>query len=73
MLGVEHGITDWFFLRAGTTIDPAIGANAWTAGIGCYPTKWLSLDIGYQYDMFPELRDEFGRSSALNVSVSITF
>ncbi len=71
--GVEHGITDWLFLRAGTAIDPGVGAAAWTGGIGIYPTKWLSIDVAYQYDMFPELREEFGRSNTFNVSISITF
>jgi hypothetical protein len=73
LAGVEHGITKWLFLRAGTTIDPAIGSNAWTCGIGFYPASWFSLDVGYQYDMFPELREEFGRSHALNVSIAFTF
>lgn len=73
LAGIEHGITEWLFLRAGTTFDPAIGSSAWTCGIGFYPASWFSLDVGYQYDMFPEFRDEFGRSHALNVSVCLTF
>jgi len=73
LLGVEHGITKWLFLRAGTALDPVIGSSSVTCGIGFYPASWFSLDVGYQYDMFPELREEFGRSHALNVSVGFTF
>jgi hypothetical protein len=71
--GIEHGFTDWIFVRAGTCFDPGEHAAAWTCGIGFYPASWFSLDVGYQYDMFPELTNEFGRSHALNASVSFTF
>ncbi len=71
--GVDHALTDWLFLRAGTAIDPGVMNCAWTCGIGFYPTKWLSLDVGYQYDMFPEIHQEFGRSHTLNASLSFSF
>jgi len=72
--GVEHGINDWIYARVGTCLDPTVETTcAWTCGVGFYPTKWLSFDVGYQYNMFPELVEEFGRSHLLNLSLSLTF
>jgi len=71
--GVEHGLTEWLYARAGTTFDIRTGSCSWTTGIGLYPTSWFSLDVAYQYDMFPELSEDFGRSHLLNVSLSFTF
>jgi hypothetical protein len=72
--GIEHGFTSWLFARAGTTIDPSIGGSpAWTAGIGFYPAPWFSLDMGYQYNMFPEINGDFGRGQTFTISVAFTF
>jgi len=71
--GIEHGLNEWIFARAGTCFDPCAEACAWTCGLGFYPAEWLSFDVAYQYDMFPELGLEFGRSHTLNLSASLTF
>jgi len=71
--GVDHGFTDWLFVRAGTTIDPSFGAASWTCGVGFYPASWFSLDVGYQYDMFPEIKSEFGRGQTFTVSIAFTY
>jgi len=72
--GVEHDIFgNWIFARTGTCIDPGEQAYSYTCGLGFYPAKWLSFDVAYQYDMFPELIQEFGRSHTLNCSLSVTF
>jgi hypothetical protein len=73
LAGIEHGINDWIFLRAGTTYDVRNGRAAWTGGVGFYPTSWFSLDMAYQYDMFPEIAQDFGRAQTLNISMSFTF
>ena len=73
LTGIEHGFTKWLFGRLGTTIDPVIGADSFTCGVGFYPLSWLGVDVAYQYDMFPEMREEFGRSQTFNVSLSVTY
>ena len=70
--GIDHKITDWFYARIGVALDKE-GNDAWTGGIGVYPRKWLGLDVGYQYNMFPELEPEFGRSQTLTVSIGFQF
>jgi len=49
------------------------GNTAWAVGLGFYPSERISIDVGYQQDMFPELEPEFGRSRTLTISVGITF
>ena len=71
--GIEQGFFEWVYPRVGFTWDPARGSWAYTCGMGFYPTKWLSVDVAYQYDMFPELSEDFGRAHVFNVSVSLTF
>ena len=71
--GIEHKLFEGLFARGGTTVDMCQQAYAWTGGVGFYPTSWVSLDLAYQYDMFPELAREFGRGQTLNVSLSFTF
>ena len=70
--GVDHGLTDWLYLRAGTAVDVE-GNTAVTCGLGLYPAKWLSIDVGYQCGMFPEMEPEFGRSQTLTASLGFTF
>jgi len=71
-VGVDHRVYDWLFLRGGTAMDVR-GNTAWAVGLGIYPSERVSIDVGYQQDMFPELEPEFGRSKTLTISVSITF
>ena len=71
--GIEQGFIEWIFPRVGVVFDPAVGSCSWTCGLGLYPAKWLSIDIAYQYDMFPELSEDFGKSHTFNVSASLTF
>jgi len=68
--GIDHRIVDALFLRAGVALDNK-GNTSWTGGLGIYPLKELSIDVGYQYDMFPEIREEFGRSHLLTISISV--
>jgi hypothetical protein len=68
--GIDHRIVDALFLRAGIALDNK-GNKSWTCGLGIYPLKELSIDVGYQYDMFPEIQSEFGRSHLLTISISV--
>ena len=63
---------DLGYAEADPTLDVE-GNAAWTAGLGIYPTKWFTIDIAYQNNMFPELAPEFGRSQTLSVSLGFTF
>jgi opacity protein-like surface antigen len=68
--GVDHRIIDALFVRGGFALDNH-GNTAWTGGLGIYPLKELSIDVGYQYNMFPEIQSEFGRSHLLTISLSV--
>lgn len=68
--GIDHRIMDALFVRGGVALDKE-GNTSWTCGLGIYPLKQLSIDVGYQYDMFPEIESEFGRSHLLTVSLSL--
>lgn len=70
--GIDHRIVDALFVRAGVAMDNH-GNTAGTCGLGIYPLKTLSIDVGYQYDMFPEIQSEFGRSDLLTISMSLNF
>lgn len=71
-LGIEHQIVSWFFARAGLEYDIGGGMSP-TAGIGIYPSQSVSIDIGFQNNMFRELAPEFGSSKTFGISVGVTF
>jgi hypothetical protein len=59
--GVDHQLLKWLFVRGGASVD--IRGNAGlTAGVGVHLSRHCGLEFGYQYDVLPELRSEFGRS-----------
>jgi len=68
--GIDHRILDALFVRGGFVLD-TLGNSSWTAGMGIYPLKKLSIDVGYQYNMFPEIQKEFGRSHLATMSLSL--
>ena len=68
--GIDHRIVDALFIRAGGALDNH-GNASYTGGLGIYPLKQLCVDVGYQYDMFPEIQSEFGRSHLVTISISI--
>ena len=69
--GIDHRIVDALFVRAGVALDN-FGNASWTGGLGIYPFKQLSVDVGYQNNMFPEIRNEFGRAHLATISISAT-
>jgi opacity protein-like surface antigen len=69
--GVDHRIVDALFIRGGFALDN-YGNTSWTGGLGIYPSKQLSIDLGYQYNMFPEIEAEFGRSHLMTISVGVS-
>lgn len=68
--GIDHRIIDALFIRGGFALDNE-GNKSWTAGLGIYPLKQLSIDVGYQYNMFPEIESEFGRSQLVSISLGL--
>jgi len=68
--GVDHRIIDALFVRGGFALDNH-GNTSWTGGLGIYPFTQLSIDMGYQYNMFPEIQPEFGRSNLMTISISV--
>lgn len=70
--GVDHRVFDWLFVRGGLAMDTR-GHTALTCGVGIYPCDMFTIDIGYQEDMFPEVREEFGRSRTLTISLGVSF
>lgn len=68
--GVDNRIVDALFVRGGFALDNH-GNTSWTAGLGIYLLKQLSIDIGYQYNMFPEIQMEYGRSHLITISISV--
>jgi hypothetical protein len=69
--GIDHRIIDALFIRGGFALDNE-GNKSWTGGLGIYPFKQLSIDVGYQYNMFPEIQSEFGRSQLLTISIGVS-
>jgi hypothetical protein len=69
--GIDHRIIDALFIRGGFALDNE-GNKSWTGGLGIYPFKQLSIDVGYQYNMFPEIQPEFGRSQLLTISLGVS-
>jgi len=68
--GVEHRVLEWLFVRVEGSVDTR-GNMGWSAGLGAHLGEYLSVDLGYHYDIFPELRPEFGRSDSVQVVVAI--
>ena len=72
-IGIEHSlIKDILFLRAGTLIDTR-GNIALTTGLGLSLGKRASLDVAYQYDTLPEIREEFGVAQNFVLSLAVGF
>ncbi|MCE9591563.1 MAG: DUF481 domain-containing protein [Planctomycetes bacterium] len=71
--GVDHALIEKIlFLRGGVVIDTE-GTVSGTTGFGVSLGDRVSLDFAYQYNMFPEIRSEFGPAQTFTVSLSIAF
>lgn len=71
--GIDHELFEGFYVRAGAAWGNRDDGPALTCGVGIYPSDRFSLDVGYQYDMFPELAPDFGRSHTVVASVAAAF
>jgi len=70
--GVDHRLLEWLFVRGAASVDVR-GNVSGTCGLGAYLSEWFSVDLAYQYDRFPELRPEFGRSDLLQLVFGARF
>jgi hypothetical protein len=69
-LGVEHTLVEYLVFKAGTVFD-ADGNKSVTGGLRLYPSKKVNIDMGYQYNMYPEVKPEFGTSSLYTISLGV--
>jgi hypothetical protein len=69
-MGTDIPLMKFLYLRAGAAVD-AHSNFSWSTGVGFYPSKHVFIDLAYQNDAFPELKQEFGRSRTLNASIAI--
>ena len=58
-LGVDHALLPFLNLRATGSVDTRGNFGA-TCGASVFFSEWASLEFGYQYNLLPELRPEFG-------------
>lgn len=71
-VGIEHRIFEWLFLRATASID-ARGNTGLNTGMTGFFSRRASIDVGYQYNMLPELHPEFGYSNTIQAACSVRF
>jgi len=69
-VGVEHAVTEWLCLRANGSMDHR-GNLGGSVGIGAHVSEFCSFDFGYNYNMYPELGPEFGRSQGLQFILAL--
>ena len=70
--GIDHRLLEWLFVRGAVSFD-SLGNVGGSGGLTIFPARWCSLDMGYLFDMFPELRPEFGRSHTFQITFSVRF
>ena len=71
-VGADQTVTEGLYLRAGVVADTE-GNVSFAAGVGIAPSETLYVDIAYQYDMYPELDQEFGRADLFGIGVTWLF
>lgn len=71
-IGVEHKLWEPLYVRGGTALDTE-GNVSVSAGIGLWLSQQVVIDVGYQYDNFPQLQLEFGRSHLFAAGLTIFF
>jgi hypothetical protein len=70
--GVDHRLLEWLFIRGSVGADVR-GNVGFGGGLSIFPASWCSLDLGYKYDVLPELHQEFGRSHTIQVAFNVRF
>ena len=70
--GVDHQLLPFLFVRVAGSVDVRGNARI-TCGLTAFFAEWGSVELGYQYNMLPELRPEFGRAQAIQAALSLRF
>ncbi|MGA2498188.1 MAG: autotransporter domain-containing protein [Tepidisphaeraceae bacterium] len=70
--GIDHELFKGIYVRVGAVVDTT-GQFGWTCGGGISPAPWMSIDLAYQNDFFPELVPELGHSQTFTLSASLAF
>jgi hypothetical protein len=71
-VGVEHRLLEFLLVRGGPSMD-ARGNVGLSAGFSLLLGPNVSAEFGYQYNMMPELRPEFGKAQTLQGVLSFRF
>ncbi len=69
-LGIDHRLLEFLFVRGSVSADVR-GNVGFTVGVSLHLAEWLSFDAGYQYDQYPELHQEFGRSNGFQAVLAV--
>ena len=70
--GVDHRVFDWLMARVGPSIDVR-GNVGISCGLSAFLSTWCSLNVGYQYNMLPEIEREFGRAQTIQAALAFRF
>ena len=70
--GVEHRLLEFMLVRAGPSMDVR-GNVGLSTGFSLLLGPNVSAEFGYQYNMLPELRPEFGKAQTLQAILSFRF
>lgn len=70
--GVEHRLLEWLLVRPTISFD--VRGNV-GGGIGAsfLLSRHCSFDVGYQYNMLPEIQPEFGRAHTVQATFAVRF
>jgi hypothetical protein len=68
--GVEYTFVEYLVFKTGVVFD-ADGNKSYSGGLRIYPSKKINIDIGYQHNMYPEVKTEFGMSNLYTISLGI--
>ncbi|MFB3893700.1 MAG: hypothetical protein ACE15C_16935 [Phycisphaerae bacterium] len=71
-IGVEHRLFEWMLARFSPSIDDR-GNVGLSAGMTFFLGESVTLDLGYQYNMLPEIQPEFGRANTIQACLSVRF
>lgn len=68
--GLDLTVREGIYLRGGTILDH-FGNIAFTVGVGVATSETFLIDVAYQYDMFPELNQDFGAAHVVSLGLTL--
>jgi hypothetical protein len=69
-VGAEHVLTKGIIGRVGGSVDTGGRATVSTSA-GVMLSDWIAMDVAYEYNAFPEVRDELGTGHLVAFSVVV--